>query len=121
MKPVRLATVNVNCSKNKRSLFNLLDDLKLFILENEISILALTETDLECQKLAQDFKIEGFTTFSQISSGKVRSLLLVKEVFNAIDISKPTALPTVSVELNLKGQRPLRLSCVYRQWSTYWC
>jgi len=115
---LKLLTLNVNCSKKNRSIFKLLDDLRILTSEGNIDVLSLTETDIENGKLAKEFSIEGYQTFIQESQGKIRTMMLVKEKLKAKNKTKPTLLPSVSVEIETKGQKPLLVSSIYRQWST---
>jgi len=118
MGDLRLLTLNVNCSKHRRSIFKLLEELKVFITEKEVDILSLTETDIENQELAQDFSIDGYGTFTQKSDGKIRTILLVKDNITVKNVTEETLIPSVSIEIEQKGQKPIFISSVYRQWST---
>ena len=113
-----LATLNVNCAKNRRSPFKLLEELKLFLIENNCDILSLTETDFENTQSAEDFNIPGYKTFLQKTEKKVRTVILTKSELEVIDVSKDLAIPTVSVELRRTAQKNLVISSIYRQWST---
>ena len=89
-----------------------------FTSENNIDVLSLTETDFDDSRLAIDFRIDGFETYIQRTSGKVRTLLAVKNHLKATDMSKPTNLPTATISIKTKTKSSLIVSSVYRQWST---
>jgi len=86
--------------------------------EKNVDILSLTETDFENERLACDFHIEGYETFTQKTDGKVRTVLLVKDNINVKNVTEKTSLPSVSLEIVQKGQGPVFVSSIYRQWST---
>ena len=62
--------------------------------------------------------MEGYKTFVQKTTGKVRTILLVKNELDAKDRSKDLPVPTVCVEIQGQKKKNLVITSVYRQWST---
>ena len=78
----------------------------------------MTETDIENSLLAADFNIKGFQTALQNSTDKVRTLLLVRDGLKMVNTTKSTKLPSSSVQIQIEGNKTLKISSIYRQWST---
>ena len=122
-KPDQIKKLNIGTWNIKRGLIKRELEISQLLKEEKLNVLYITETDIHLTN-PEDFKIEGYKTFTQMRESnkeKIRLMAIVKDD----DISEiklkedlmSTKFPSIWLEIKISNQVPLITCGVYREWS----